>query len=358
MKFLFNKTSVESAAVGTHQDSKVPGLVLNVTATSRRFGIYVWCPRTQKPLRQSIGPWPAFNVELARAKATELIYAIKRAEPVEGTKPKSRKLGDIADDHEKSLRATGARHPDHFSVVLRLGCDDWRGRAADSITRDEVVERHNEIAGKRGKHAAARWVKALRAVYRSADLVCPATKVRIAPPSARARIASEEEMKRLREVLARQEQYHRDFFMLSILTGARRSNVSAMRFEDVVGDVWTIPAADAKAGKAIVLPLLPEATSIIEARREVLKTGFVFPSSGETGRLTHTWDRWSEIRREAGVDDLTQHDLRRTFISRLAENGVHPSVAAKLAGHSNVTTTLKHYTVVGQQQMRDALSKL
>ncbi len=42
MKVVFNKVTVESLPEGTHYDTKVPGLVLNVTKNSRRFGIYKW----------------------------------------------------------------------------------------------------------------------------------------------------------------------------------------------------------------------------------------------------------------------------------------------------------------------------
>lgn len=41
---------------------------------------------------------------------------------------------------------------------------------------------------------------------------------------------------------------------------------------------------------------------------------------------------------------LTLYSLRHTCITRWAENGVHPKVAMKWAGHNNITTTLHYYT--------------
>lgn len=41
---------------------------------------------------------------------------------------------------------------------------------------------------------------------------------------------------------------------------------------------------------------------------------------------------------------LTLYSLRHTCITRWAENGVHPRVAMKWAGHNNITTTLHYYT--------------
>ena len=41
---------------------------------------------------------------------------------------------------------------------------------------------------------------------------------------------------------------------------------------------------------------------------------------------------------------LTLYSLRHTCITRWAENGVHPRVAMKWAGHNNIATTLHYYT--------------
>lgn len=361
MKVVFNKQSVESLPVGTHHDTKQPGLVLNVTETSRRFGIYVWNPNANgpkkgAPVRAAIGPWPAFTVEAAREKARDMIHAIKRGEQ---EKPRAKKtLGDLGDDHEDRLKAKGAKDPGHPNWVLDEGCPDWRNRAADSITDEEVEKRHNEIAAARGPSAAARFVKTLRTVYRKSKVPCPAVNTDIATPIPRAIVADRDQLTAIRAELDKQDPYWRDYFLLSILTGARRSNVAGMRFEDVRSGTWTIPGTESKTGDAIKLPLVPEAIDIIERRREVQKTGFVFPSNGRSGHLTHTWEKWNEVRSAAGCPGVTQHDLRRTLISRLAEAGVNPAIAAKAAGHKNVATTLAIYTFVRQDQVLEALKKL
>jgi len=358
MKIPFASKTLDTLPEGTHYDTKCPGLVLNVTKTSRRFGIYIHDPNTQKPKRVALGPWPVFSIDMARDKARELIYAIKRGEQ---EKPKAKvTLGDLADNYEKALKATGAKDPAAHNRTIDAGCPEWRNRAADSITRAEVEQRHNEIATnpKRGPMAAGRFVKTFRTIYRHADMDCPAARVRIAVSSPRARVADKDEMAAIKAELEKQDPFWRDYFMLLILTGARKSNVAGMRFEDVKAGTWIIPGTESKTGEAIKLPLVPEAVAIIERRRELQGAGFVFPSSGRAGRIDHTWEKWDEIRRAAGAPDLTQHDLRRTLISRLAEAGVSPAVAAKAAGHKSVVTTLKIYTVVRQDQVLDALNKI
>lgn len=75
------------------------------------------------------------------------------------------------------------------------------------------------------------------------------------------------------------------------------------------------------------------------------------------GRLTATaFSSWWDAHREAlGVGDLTLHELRHTFISIAAAQGVHPSVIQRLAGHSDPSITLGVYTHVNLDAKRAAV---
>jgi Phage integrase family len=52
------------------------------------------------------------------------------------------------------------------------------------------------------------------------------------------------------------------------------------------------------------------------------------------------------------------HDLRRTFVSHLAMAGVSAAVVQKLAGHASIATTVKHYTQIMPEALREAQSRL
>lgn len=52
------------------------------------------------------------------------------------------------------------------------------------------------------------------------------------------------------------------------------------------------------------------------------------------------------------------HMLRHTFISNLANNGVEPQIAKKLARHSDITTTMNIYTHVNEDRQKQAINNV
>ena len=56
--------------------------------------------------------------------------------------------------------------------------------------------------------------------------------------------------------------------------------------------------------------------------------------------------KWRRICKKAGLSNLEFHDLRKTFCSLLAQNGVSTAVTQRLLDHSSPNLTNKVYTNV------------
>ncbi|MDP2824712.1 MAG: site-specific integrase [Sulfuritalea sp.] len=95
----------------------------------------------------------------------------------------------------------------------------------------------------------------------------------------------------------------RHFFLLSLLTGARRANVMAMRWNQINLDegIWRIP--DTKNGTPQNVTLSPEAAAILATRKETADGAFVFPGDGKSGHLIEPKKGWDRI---FDRDELTQ----------------------------------------------------
>lgn len=67
---------------------------------------------------------------------------------------------------------------------------------------------------------------------------------------------------------------------------------------------------------------------------------------------------WKRDRKALGVDGWCLHELRHSYLSMLALEGVHPRVMQDLAGYSDSRTTMEIYTHVNMDQKRSAAEAL
>jgi len=101
----------------------------------------------------------------------------------------------------------------------------------------------------------------------------PARGLKMFQETARDRFIQVGELEILFKALEAEPQLFRAFFIMSLLTGARKSNVLAMRWVglDLTTAYWRMP--ETKGGTTVVVPLVAPAISILERRRESTSPG-------------------------------------------------------------------------------------
>lgn len=190
----------------------------------------------------------------------------------------------------------------------------------------------------------------------------------------------------------------RDYFLIALLTGARRANVVAMKWSEIDFSecIWRI--AVTKNGDPQNVTLSPEAITLLEQRKMLnqeaaVTSPFVFPGNGVTGHLVEPKKGWKrifdrdeitqldllitnaggvllpatpvleeeesrvdslesrltrarELAADLGIDtknvripDLRIHDLRRTLGSWQAKTGASLAIIGKSLNHKNQSTT-------------------
>ena len=157
----------------------------------------------------------------------------------------------------------------------------------------------------------------------------------------------------------------RDFFLLCIYTGARRSNIMAMRRDEIDLDWqrWTIPHKKSKNKAPIVLPLVHQAVEIIERRiKENGDSPWIFPSSlSKSGHYMEPKEAWTRLRDLAAktkpsIKTMRIHDLRRTLGSWQANANVSLQIIGKSMGHLSSSSTLI-YARLAVDPVREAIQK-
>jgi integrase len=163
---------------------------------------------------------------------------------------------------------------------------------------------------------------------------------------------------RLFEALATEENLRfRDFVLLALLSGARRSNVLGTRWEDVdlTRELWRIPKT--KGGKSQTVPLVPEAVAILQRRWSVRQSNvWVFPGRGACGHYQEPKRAWKSLLQRTSIEGLHIHDLRRSMGSWQARTGASLVAIKETLGHSSISTSAI-YARLGSDPARAAMEK-
>jgi integrase len=253
--------------------------------------------------------------------------------------------------------------------TFNLNFSGWKFRKISSITKLDVVTLHARIGRTRGKYAANRAVELLGTMFNRArewgwEGENPAAGVKAFREHKRARFMDGAELQAFfKALLAEPNETMRDFFLVALLTGARRSNVQAMRWPEINWDSgsWMIPDEKAKGGEAMNLALSPAVIRILEQRQQTAtesetKSEWVFPGVGKTGHITEVKSAWQRITKAAKLTDLRVHDLRRTLGSWQAAQGTSLQIIGKSLGHTSLEAT-KIYARLQLDPIRAAVTQ-
>ena len=343
LRFNFTKQTVRGLdlPIGTHYDLKQSGLVLNVTATSRRFGVYIWANSTA--VRKAIGPIDKWSVEAARIKAADIIRELKQPKEEKATTPT---LAELAESYTRRLEIQGRRDTTYIADVMRLSWASIATRKVDTITKQELQATHDDIAAKRGKSAASGAISVLRMLFNYAiddELMIrnPASRVVVYPSESRDLYLNAAELEVLREVLMDMPVDVSDYFLVILNTGLRRSNAAGLRWEWIDGDTLTVPAAASKNKSDMVIPLSQEVQGILRRRAVGADSEWVFPGKVEGKPIQEVWGWLLRVRKAMAARGVTKefsiHDVRRSAASLMASKGASLPVLAKFLGIGRFT---------------------
>jgi integrase len=113
----------------------------------------------------------------------------------------------------------------------------------------------------------------------------------------------------------------------TILTAARTGETLGARWDEIDGDVWTVPEERMKGDRKHEVPLSPRALAMLE---ELRGTGeFVFPGA-RAGKPLSDRSLFKTLPR-MGRDDLTTHGFRSTFRDWCGDHTEFPREVAEAA---------------------------
>jgi integrase len=333
-----------------YRDPRTRGFMVAVTPSGKK-GFLLYRKVNGRPERITIGAWPDLSVEAARKKAEEMDGAIAQGENPAEERRQKRLEGTFKNLWERYLEFHAKPHKQPRSLAedegnYRRYLSGWATRRLSTITRRDVERLHVELRQSSGIYAANRTLALLSTMFNKASEwgwhgSNPCRGVKKFREESRERFLTESEMPKFLKALAEQpNRDFRDFILLDLLTGARRSNILAMRWEEIdfTAAVWRIPRT--KGNKPQTVPLVGPALEIVQSRREFAISEWVFPSPEISGQHVYEFRKpWERLLERAGIAGLRLHDVRRSLGSWMTKAGVALPIVKVALGHADIAAT-------------------
>ena len=361
-KQIIDETSFPSAGQVFVRDEELPGFALRVTKGRKSF---ILEKRIRGRMRRlTIGPYGPLTVDQARKLAATHVGAI-----AQGDDPAQIRQDRL---HEPTFGELTAQYLERHAPRKRSARDDqamltthlavFRTRKLTDINRNDVARLHAQV-GEMAPYRANRLVALLRKMFNLArdwGLYAgenPATRIQMFREEARDRFVQPEELPRLFQAIAEEaDPSIRGVLLTALLTGARRSEVLTMRWDEVslTRAEWRIPHT--KAGRPHLLPVPHALVAMLRSLPMVEGNPYVFVGQNGAGHLHDMKRAWDRIRVKAEIRDVRFHDLRRTVGSWLAASGENLHLIGKVLNHRDVSTTAI-YARLNLTPVRQALER-
>ena len=305
-----------------YHDTRTPGLQLRLAASGvKSFSLFRRI-KGGAPERITLGRFPQMTVEQARNAAAALNAeiasgaspsAVKRAARAEPTFSDAFEVF-LADKRKRDGTQISDKTKRDYRDLVRLYMDGFAGRKLSAIERVDVRNLRDRV-NKKSQAQADKVVALVSAVYnhmKDHDRFAganPAERITKNPPVERDRFIQASEMPHFFRALAEgPSETMRDFFLLALLTGLRRSNVEEMRWADVNLEeaIWRVEKT--KNGTPQNVALSPEAMEVLKSRYLLKspKDVYVFPAESASGHVEEPKNAWRRVLKLASLFSLCE----------------------------------------------------
>lgn len=136
--------------------------------------------------------------------------------------------------------------------------------------------------------------------------------------------------------------------ILALDSAMRLGEILKLHWQDIDFDnnLIQVLGTNTKTERERLTPLSQRAKKELEKLKEISPSEKPFP-------FTDIKRSFATAKRLAKIDDLHFHDLRRTAITRWMQQGTSLAFAGKFAGHSQLQTTMKHYTATNSDMIQE-----
>ncbi len=352
-------------------DTDLKGFGVRTSATSKTY--FVMKRVNGKLTRVTLGKHGILTAEKARKDAINILSDLSKGIDTNQEKAKSRDRGvtveNMLEQYFTARQELKPRTVKTYRDLFRLYLSDWKKKPIAEITKDMVAKRHLKIATEAGKAAANNTMRTFRAVFNFAnellDDSLPVNPVKRLSNTRqwfkierRESIVNESDLPKWYEaVMKLKNPTIRDYLLLLLFTGARKTETATLKWEDVDMENRTFVLTKTKNGKPLPLPMSDYIYGIFQNRQALLENGFMFPGQGKGGHLIEPRKQMAKVTEQTGIK-FSLHDMRRTYISAI-DGIVGYYELKRLLNHSAKTDDVTAgYVVKNIEKLRPLMEKV
>jgi integrase len=319
-----------------HFDSSYPGFHIRVSHTGRKaMGHYFRLGTALK--RMTFGLYPEMSLEAGHDAWRKARDDVRAGRDPRGSNGSQDGFRHVFEEWLKRDQAQNRSARDVAAKLERHVLPYWEHRKITDITKRDGLEVLDRIVD-RGLGTQARRVHAhLRRLFRWAverDILAVSPMAGVPKPGAdveRDRTLSDNELACVWRAAEKDGYPYGGAVKLLILTGARREEISQLKFSEIVGDEIHLSGERTKNGEAHIIPLSKPALDVLKAAPRIAGSEFVFTMGG---RPINSWGR-AKKRLDAAIAPWRIHDLRRSTATGLQKLQVALTVTEAILGHTS-----------------------
>jgi len=369
-------------------DTEVKGFGLKVTPTGKRVYFLYYRNADDYERRPKIGLHGLVTCDQARLKAQLWLGEVAAGKDPSEEKQARRRAVTVTELCDQFMEEHGKRRLKPLTYAGYQGCvenhikpllgsikidrltqtdvERMMRQVEDGHTRKVVriaKQRWSKVRG--GKGVANRSLGVLSKMFNfaeSRDLRArgtnPVRHVQRNPENPRERFLSNKEFGRLARTLGQLDAGgEEDWRILALLrmylyTGLRRTEVLTLQWSFVDFDERCLRLPDTKTGRKLTY-LGSAAVDLLKSLPRLEGNAYVFPGDVEGGHFIAINKAWYRIRKLADLNDVTLHDLRRSWGSVGARGGMSLLMIGKAMGHKTTKAT-EIYARISDDARRDA----
>lgn len=329
-------------------------------------------PKTGKTKSESCGKDKALAYRLAAERRDELQtgqyrgitvidydgFVSEHLEQLKGTLSKGSYI-----EHERTLRQfKTACHPKNLTVIDYQMIEKFRlTRITDGISAATVNKCLRTL-----QSALERAVK--RSYIKENPFTGNRNELMVKEPKREPGVMEHEDFKRLYDACTNDR--WKAIVTIGYYAGLRRGEILALEWGDIDFNkkMLHIRNKDDHATKTRnyrEVPMHSEVISGLQVLRYGMMRGNLIFMNVNGRKMINNFDRkYTEISTQAELVDengnplFTMQDLRSTCATNLLESGADPKTVQDIMGHSNITTTMKHYAGVRAKNRIAAIDRL